>query len=259
VRYSIRSVTTLRADSAGVPREATTMATAVVAVAVERLTAAGADAAGARDTPPHMTEAARSAGIRARGRVTDYIVRADEPLRDSGSPSPESPLSITIEALIDGGMARVTSVPALANECDRPEIAAAALARNLLVRIPVTLAVGDRWTDTTRTFACRGGVPITVTTTVESVVETMTSTTATIRRLLHSRADGSLVSTWRTIGVRGEGTTSETVELAVPSGAVMQLTSLGESTFTLRDSALPGGGAARVVQRTVVEAERLSP
>jgi hypothetical protein len=240
VRYTVRSETTLRADSAGIPREASTTATAFVALALDRLPVVGSG----------------SAGLRARGEVSQYVVTASERLRDPMRPATGLPLTVVFEAQVDGGLARVAPVPALANECDRPETAAAALARELLVRVPTALATGDRWTDTTRTFACRAGLPITVVTTIEALAESVTASTATIRRTLRARAEGEVVTPWRTTGVEGQGTTTETVELAVPSGEVVRLEARGESTFRLRDSALPGGGVARVVQTTVYEARR---
>jgi hypothetical protein len=250
VRYAVRSETTWQADSAGVPREAAQTATATIAVRVERLEVPDA-------AVTQSARTARSTGVRARGEVSQFVSVPSERLQGPERPVATLPLTVPFEALLDGGMARVVPVPALANECDRPETAATALARELLVRLPRSLAAGDRWTDTTRTFACRAGVPITVTTVTESTVASVTRNRAVLQRRVKSDSEGELVSPWRTMGVRGQGRGEQTVELGLPSGEVLRLDSRSESTFTLRDSALPAGGAARVAQVTVYEARRM--
>jgi hypothetical protein len=116
--------------------------------------------------------------LRGAGRVDSFIVRGNGATMRTATPpamsstSVAAPLftSVAIDAVLDSTQLRTIVRPPLANECDRPEAAAAGMARELLVRLPESIGVGDRWRDSLVTLVCRGGVPMTVRTIIESVV-----------------------------------------------------------------------------------------
>ena len=194
--------------------------------------------------------------LQATGQVDSFTVRSSFPSpRGTQLPSP-TPL-ILVEAILDSARVRVATRPPLANECDRPEAGAAALARELLVRVPDGMQAGDRWKDSLVTLVCRSGVPMTVYSTILSVLETVDADRLVIRREVTTRMDGKGGSAFRGLELSGTGSGVQRVEIAAQRGTVERLE--GSSTLTLTATERRPGSPARtqqVVQRTELSAVR---
>jgi hypothetical protein len=257
-RYEVQSRSQLTVDSAGTPVTETVESAGAVSFTGEREFPEGQSAPGT---------------LRASGRVDGFVMTPTSRLanaRASALPgvatlpgSPALPQSVAFDATLDGTITRVAPNPTPANECDHPSLAATALARELLVRLPTTLAVGDAWRETTRVFACRGGVPVTVETTsafrVLGVETGAEGAVARIERLTTTSASGELASTWRSVSLTGAGQGRYELRVALPTGVVFDVTGQSETRFETRDSARPAGGRAVVVQRVDYRATRRSP
>ena len=201
-------------------------------------------------------------GLRGTGRVDSFTVRASgasayTTTAPSAPPVTAPPLgSVNVDVLLDSSFVRASVRPALANECDRPEAAAASMARDLLVRVPTSVAVGERWRDSLVAFVCRGGVPITMRTVTETVVERSDDgdRRLQLRRTLTTRLEGVLRSPWRQVELAGEGVGGQTITLDIARGTIVELD--GESTLTFRmanGSLRDASRVQRVVQRATVQ------
>lgn len=169
----------------------------------------------------------------------------------------DAPAMILIDAVLYSTHARVVMRPPLVNECDRPEVSAMQLARELLVRIPDGVAEGDQWRDSTVTLVCRNGVPLTVYTTTRSTLEQLTRETLLVKREISTRLIGSGGTAFRAFEVVGTGSGSQRLEIAASSGVLARLQ--GTSTLTLQVLERNPPGAPRsqqVLQRVELRAER---
>lgn len=166
---------------------------------------------------------------------------------------------LLLDAVVDSVSHRVVTRPLLPNECDRPELSAVALAKDVLVRIPDGLAVGDRWRDSTVSLVCRTGVPITIHTVTQSVVERLDQDRLLINRTITATLDGKGGSAFR--GFELTGTSSGTQRLRVhPVSGVLE-TIDGTSTLTLQVTERTPSGIPRtqhVVQQMELKAERVA-
>jgi hypothetical protein len=191
------------------------------------------------------------------GQVDSFTVRSTlDTTRRAGAPV--MPALLLLEATLDSTVLRVTTRPPLANECDRPEAGAAALAREVLVRVPDGVVVGDQWRDSSVALVCRSGVPITVYTSVQSRLDKATSETLTITRTIASRLEGTGGSAFRALALTGSATGTQRLEVSVARGTMEKLE--GTSTLTLQVSERAPPAAARtqqVTQRVELQAERL--
>lgn len=166
---------------------------------------------------------------------------------------------LLVEATIDSAMARVSVRPPLANECDRPEASAAALARELLVRIPDGVARGESWRDSSAALVCRSGVPITVYTTTVSTLETLNDERVVIARQITTRLDGKGGSAFRALELSGSGTGTQRVEVRVSDGSVSKLEGTSTLTLQLRETTPPAPPrSSQLTQRVDIKAERVS-
>jgi hypothetical protein len=180
--------------------------------------------------------------LRGSGRVDSFLVRGTGAATRTATPRPmttttvAAPLftSVAIDAVLDSTQLRTVVRPPLANECDRPEAAAAGMARELLVRLPASVAVGDRWRDSLVTLVCRGGVPMTVRTVVESVLTGTGDGDRILRvhRILATTLEGSNRSPWRQVEISGEGRGTQEVQVNVERGTLVSLD--GEGTLVVR-------------------------
>ena len=208
--------------------------------------------------------------LRGIGRVDSFTVRASgsamrNPAAGTTSPAtPDAPAftNVVLDAVLDSTQVRAVVRPALANECDRPEAAAADLARDLLVRVPESLSIGDRWRDSLVTLVCRGGVPITVRTSIESTLEGTADNDRTlrIRRVLTVRMEGSNRMPWRQTEIDGTGQGTQELLLDLATGVLVSLE--GASTLTLRvtnGSMRDQARVQQVQQSVVISARRLAP
>jgi hypothetical protein len=195
--------------------------------------------------------------LKGSGQVDSFTVRTSFD-NSKGTMLPSMPALLLLDALMDSALVRVTTRPPLANECDRPEAGATALARELLVRIPNGILAGERWKDSTVTLVCRSGVPMTVYTTVISTLEKLDDRQVVVRRELATRLEGKGGSPFRSLELAGTATGSQRVEIGAAEGTVERLE--GTSTLTMQATERTPGNAPRsqqIVQKAEVKAERV--
>lgn len=217
------------------------------AAAAEQRVESGGDVSWSAEREP-------SGALRAAGQVDSFTVRTSFDSQ-RGTLLPSTPSLVLLEATLDSALLRVTTRPPLANECDRPEAGAAAIARDLLVRVPDGVAAGDQWKDSSVALVCRSGVPMTVYTTIISRLERMTSERLVVRREIVARVEGKGGSAFRGLELAGTASGSQRVEIVAQRGTVERLE--GSSTLTLTATEqLPGAPARsqQVVQRTELSA-----
>lgn len=169
------------------------------------------------------------------------------------------PSLLLLDAFVDSLSRRVVTRPPLVNECDRPELAAVALARDVLVRIPDGLTVGDQWRDSTVSFVCRMGVPITIYTTALSEVERLDPDHLLIKRTVSGTLEGKGGSAFRAFEVNGTSAGSQRLRIHPVSGVLENLE--GSSTLTLLVTERTPSGmpqTERVVQQTTLNAKRVA-
>lgn len=234
--YRLQSVTELERDSAGKKETRRFTSQANVFVRMQRNT---------------------DGGFEAAGRIRGYTITP------SLSTTPVVIDSLRFDALLNPTMLRVVSQPLLANECDRPETGALTLVRDLLVRVPATVSIGERWRDSTIHIVCRSNVPMTVRTTSEyEVTQTMRRDDGihvTVRRTSATRMEGKTTSSWRLLEVTGVGTGMLTADVAVMSGAVTRVSGNSTMVLTVTDSGAPvAQRTQQVTQRVTYTAESLA-
>ncbi len=199
--------------------------------------------------------------LRGVGRVDSFTVRANGASARSSVPvtrsaaSNAAPLftSVACDAILDSTQIRTVVRPPLPNECDRPEAAAASMGRELLVRLPEYVSVGDTWRDSLVTLVCRGSVPMTLRTNiVSSAVELRDGgRTLLVRQTTASRLDGTSRTPWRQTDVTGDGTGTQDVLVDVARGAITSVD--GQATLTVRvtNGTMRDAAAVQTVRQTV--------
>lgn len=206
-------------------------------------------------------ERTATGALRGSGQVDSFTVRSS--IADSPTPlvvvavAPSRPSLLLIDALIDSTNLRVVARPPLANECDRPEVSAMQLARELLVRIPDGVGEGDQWRDSTVTLVCRNGVPLTVYTITRSTLATVSRETLVVRREMTTKLEGKGGTAFRAFELVGTGSGSQRLEIAARTGILETL--LGTSTLTMQlMERIPPGTprSQQVLQRVELRAER---
>ncbi len=235
-RYRIESVTLFERDSAG--RKESQRSTSK-AQSVIRLRRSG------------------SGAFVGTGRVFGYSVSS--PL----SPSPVAFDSLRFDAVQDARELRVVVQPPLANECDRPETGALTLVRDLLVRVPTSVAIGETWRDSTVQIVCRASLPLIVRTAAEYVVMDVSrgddGLLVAIRRTTTSRVDGRITSPWRSVDVVGTGSGSLDIKVSVATGAVRHVQGTSTMTMTMTDHTPPAARRIQqVTQRVAVTGDAIS-
>ncbi|MCC6242809.1 MAG: hypothetical protein IT353_08205 [Gemmatimonadaceae bacterium] len=211
-RYALESRTTLVRDSAGRREEQEVTSEAQATVRYRR-------------TP--------SGGLSGTGRLSHYTVTS------GFSSTPVRVDSLGFDVTLDDVWLRVMPVPALINECDRPETSALALVRDVLLRIPASVAVGDSWQDSTVQVVCRSNVALVMRTTHRYTVADSGrrngATQLVIRRTSQSRLEGKTATAWRSIDIRGTGEGTLDARVSMNSGAVEQVESTSTLTLTVSD------------------------
>ena len=176
------------------------------------------------------------------GQVTGY--RLTSPL----AATPVSIDSVRFDAVLDGSALRVVSRPPLVNECDQPETGALALARDLLWRVPATVAVGTTWRDSTVQLVCRAGIPLVVRAVHQYLVTGVSGSGDGVQLQLQrtdtTRLEGKGSSPWRALEVTGSGSGQYSAQLTARTGVLSQLR--GETTLTLRMADRSPAGVGRV-------------
>ena len=258
VRYEIVNTAQLERDSAGQSNREEVTTRARIAFAMERIGTARVGTA---------------LDLRSTGRVDGFVITSSDRITASRSsalpgvtevPSrPVAPLTVPFDATLDGLTARVVPRPALANECDQPEMSALSLVRELLVRLPPELEVGQVWSDTTRTFLCRGGVPITVQHVATATVRELASgpsgpfTRVIIDRAITTRMEGELTTSWRSVGLTGRGSGTQRLVVDALQGTLVELTSESTTELQVHDSVRRHAGQQTMTQRVTMTAKRV--
>ena len=204
-------------------------------------------------------------GLRANGQVDSFTVRGLERALSASNQGDNatatalplvavSPLAIAFDAVIDEHNVRVTTRPPLANECDRAESGATNIVRELLIRIPKTMTVGAKWRDSTASFMCRLGVPITSRTRAEYFVDRMEKvqnrTELIVRRTTDTQLDGNVKSTWRSLSITGTGHTTQNIRIDATTGIIQSVEGDGMLTVRLNDSARRDGSGNQELRQT---------
>ena len=206
-------------------------------------------------------ERTATGALRGSGQVDSFTVRRS--IADSPTPAPLTAAApsrvslLLIDAFIDSTSLRVVARPPLANECDRSEVSAMQLARELLVRVPDGVGEGAQWRDSTVTLVCRSGVPLTVYTITHSTLATVSRETLVVRREMTTRLEGKGGSAFRAFELVGTGSGTQRLEIAARTGILETLQ--GSSTLTLQlTERIPPGTprSQQVLQRVELRAER---
>ena len=165
----------------------------------------------------------------------------------------DPPIAVSFDAAFDARNLRISTKPALANECDRPETGATNLVRDVLVRLPARLIVGQAWQDSSVSFVCRLGVPITSRTKSNYSVERADKVQGGIELIVHRIADtqlnGELKSTWRTVTVSAIGRTTHHIRVDGTTGVVRAIESDGLLTIKLHDTSRRDGSGAQDIRQ----------
>ena len=235
-RYRIESVTLFERDSAGRKESQRSTSKAQSVIRLRR---------------------AASGAFEGTGRVFGYSVSS--PL----SPSPVAYDSLRFVAVQDARELRVVMQPPLANECDRPETGALTLVRDLLVRVPTSVAIGETWRDSTVQIVCRASLPLIVRTAAQYVVMDVSrgddGMLVAIRRTTTSRVDGRITSPWRTVDVVGTGSGLLDIAVSVATGAVRHVQGTSTMTMTMTDRTPPAAlRTQQVTQRVAVTGDAIS-
>jgi hypothetical protein len=192
--------------------------------------------------------------------VDSFTVRSSitESAKQAAAPTPVKPSLLLIDAIIDSTSLRIVTRPPLANECDRPEVSAMQLARELLVRIPDGVAEGNQWRDSTVTLVCRNGVPLTVYTVTRSTLEKLSRDLLVVKREISTTLEGKGGTAFRAFELVGAGTGSQRVEIAAATGILEKLQGTSTLTMQVVERIPPGAPRSQqVVQRLELRAERM--
>lgn len=228
MRYRVESVAEIERDSAGRKESQRLTSSARVTVRLRR---------------------APNGAFEGSGRVDAYLLRTD------GVPAPVLADSVRFDAMLDAQSLRITLHPAVVNACDRPEAGPLAIARELLLRVPASVAIGDTWRDSTTHVVCRALVPLTVRTvstyTVADVSRDARGSMVQVHRASVMRVDGRLASPWRSVDIGGSGTATLDATVSTASGAVQHVTSSSVLLLTVTDRSSPAAVRTQQVTQRV--------
>ncbi len=168
--------------------------------------------------------------------------------------------SLRFDAALDTLSLRVVSRPPLANECDRAETGALGLVRDVLIRLPTSVTVGERWQDSTVQVVCRSGVPMVVRTSSAYVVTGSErdgeQQILLVRRTSVSNVSGATTSPWRSVGVAGTGEGTLEARVLVGTGVVQRVRGTSMLTLTVSDRSVPSQiRSQQVTQRVTLSAD----
>ncbi len=258
MQYDVVNTATIERDSAGTPNREEIVTRARVSFAMERIGTG------------HVSHAR---DLRSTGRVDGFVITSSDRIANSRSSAlpgvtevperPVAPLTVPFDATLNGLTARVAPRPTLANECDQPEMSAMSLVRELLVRMPPELEVSGGWTDTTRSFVCRGGLPITVEHVATSQVLNLVDgpsgpfTRVNISRVVKTRMEGQLTTSWRSVGLTGSGTSVQELLVDAPTGSLVEIESTSVTEMKVHDSVRRDQAEQRVKQVVTMTAKRV--
>ncbi|HEU4564169.1 MAG TPA: hypothetical protein VFS05_05965 [Gemmatimonadaceae bacterium] len=179
------------------------------------------------------------------------IARGDAiPAPDSAAPLPSR---ATLRAMMSPtGALEILPSPA-AGSCD-PAEPLLAIARDLVVSLPPTLAVGAQWSDSTTTSVCRGGTPVTTGIVRDYLVEGSEKVNGVsairIRRTDTFTLAGASVTNGQPVAISGRGTGTATLHFDPAAGAYLGGTSESEAELTVRAGRMESS-FTQVVKRRV--------
>lgn len=177
-------------------------------------------------------------GMAVTGEVAGLAVQAPERIT-GGATAPAAP--VRFRGTIDPRGPRL-DVDGAAFGCASPagaaQIVALSAARETVLRVPATVAVGTRWRDTVSTIACRGPIPATVTSSAQYEVTAVEGARVRLRRETTLSMQGRGIAAGRTVSVSGTGSGSATLELDVARGRLARMDGESRSTVTVT---LPDG------------------
>lgn len=167
------------------------------------------------------------------GQVDSFTVRTtfDQQL----APLPTPPALVLLDARVDSSTLRVVTRPLLDNECDRPEAAAAALAADVLVRIPDGVVRGSTWRDSTVTLVCRGGIPMTLMSVSQTTLQSIEPSELRLERRVALDVSGSGGSAFRAFEVQGRGQATHNIVVDAATGMLRRLEGRSEMTLTTNE------------------------
>jgi hypothetical protein len=159
--------------------------------------------------------------------------------RGAGIPEPEAPSEA--RARFSATLSPIGQVSAFEGPtvegCGSPIPSLLAQARELLVAVPASLAVGSRWRDTTVVGTCRGEIPVTTHTVREYVVEGPDSLAGVpairVRRTSTMTLGGSGTQGGQPVSVAGRGASTATLYLSPTVGALLGATGTSRVTLTV--------------------------
>jgi hypothetical protein len=218
------------------------------------------DSSGRRDEAP-MTTSGRvavrwpgNAPGRIEGRVSELTVSGSDRVVDSASTAARR--AVSFDGVADSLTTRLSVVPPLANECDAPETTALSLAREVVVRWPSGgLLPGSMWRDSSATFSCRGGVPITTRVRARALVKgTSEPDQLDVVRTTELELSGDLKQAWRAVRLRGRGTGETHIIVSRQTGQIVRVDGITTTEVIVTDPTR--GGEQKITQRVTVRAER---
>jgi len=167
------------------------------------------------------------------GQVDSFTVRTtfDQQL----APLPTPPALVLLDARVDSSTLRVVTRPLLDNECDRPEAAAAALAADVLVRIPDGVVRGSTWQDSTVTLVCRGSIPMTLVSVSQTTLQSIDESELRLERRVALDVSGSGGSAFRAFEVQGRGQATHNLVVDAATGMLRRLEGRSEMTLTTNE------------------------
>lgn len=209
---------------------------------VERAAAGGAGAERERvESAAQVTLVVRppaAGGTRAvAARVDSLRVRASARVAGAAPAAPPAAAvpvrgSVTARGAVrlelEGGATGGCATPAGASA-----VTALALAREVLPRVPVSIAVGARWRDTVATTSCAGPVPVAVQSIAAYEVEGRDGALLRVRRRATSTLRGQGFAGGQSVRVAGSGTADATLLLDPVRGALRGVTGEGRTAMTM--------------------------
>jgi hypothetical protein len=191
-------------------------------------------------------------GVALKGQVTALAVQASS--RITGG-APMSTADVRVRGTIDARGARLdVDGPTLG--CATPEgaaqAAALAAARETVIHVPATIAVGTRWRDSASVATCRGPITGTASTSARYEVTGIDGNLVHVRRETTTTLRGGGFAGGKTVSVSGGGTGAAAIDLDAARGRLVRLD--GESRTTV-SVGLPDG-ARQFVQQTRTQVRR---
>lgn len=196
-----------------------------------------------QEAPIHTTALVTVTTVPSTGDRLSLIATVDSftMARGDAIPAPDStapiPSRATLRATISpSGQMEIFADPTAAS-CD-PAEPLIAIARDLVVPLPPTLAAGGQWSDSTSTTICRGGTPVTTGIVrdyrVEGLEKVNGVSAVRIRRTDTFTLAGASMSNGQPVAISGRGAGSSILHFDPAAGAYLGGTTESEAELTVR-------------------------